>query len=181
MKSGKSKVFDNAMVREVLTDGNGKATGVVYIDKNTRREKVIHARAVVLAASACESARILLNSKTKEFPNGVANASGVVGRFLMDTVGFGLSGYVPAMKKECRTTTRTASAGRTCSCRWWKWDKHHELDFPRGYHVEIGGGYGMPGIGSFQGAARLVGMARALRNWRARSMAPRLASRDAGR
>ena len=34
---------------------------------------------------------------------------------------------------------------------WWGWDKHQKLGFPRGYHIEVGGGYGMPGIGSFQG------------------------------
>ena len=34
---------------------------------------------------------------------------------------------------------------------WWMWDRHKELNFPRGYHIECGGGYGMPGIGSFTG------------------------------
>lgn len=162
MKSGKLKVFPNAMVREVLTDGNGKATGVVYIDKNTRREKVIKARAVVLAASACESARILLNSKTKDFPNGVANGSGVVGRFLMDTVGFGLSGYVPALEGMKHYNT-DGFGGAHLYMPWWMWDKHNKLDFPRGYHIEIGGGYGMPGIGSFQGAARRAGYGKGIK------------------
>jgi len=163
MKSGKLTVFNNAMVREVLTDGNGKATGVVYIDKNTRREKVIRARAVVLAASACESARILLNSKTTEFPNGVANGSGVVGRFLMDSVGFGLSGNVPALEGMKHYNTDGAG-GAHLYMPWWLWDKHGKLDFPRGYHIEIGGGYGMPGIGSFQGAARRAGYGQGIKD-----------------
>ncbi len=34
---------------------------------------------------------------------------------------------------------------------WWGWDKQQELGFPRGYHIEVGGGYGMPGVGSFTG------------------------------
>src|SRR4051794_13078772 len=54
MKTGRLKVFDLAMAREVIMDVNGKAKGVLYIDKRTRSEKTIYAKAVVLAASACE-------------------------------------------------------------------------------------------------------------------------------
>ncbi len=156
MKTGRLKVFDMAMAREVLTDNNGKATGVLYIDKRTRTEHVIRARVVILAASACESTRILLNSKSKEFPNGLANGSGLLGRYLMDTVGFGLSGYVPAL--ECMPQYNTdGNGGAHLFMPWWLWDKHNKLDFPRGYHIEIGGGYGLPGIGSYHGAARRYG------------------------
>jgi choline dehydrogenase-like flavoprotein len=156
MKTGKLKLFTDAMVREVTTDGSGKATGVIYIDKATRTEKMIRARVVILAASACESSRILLNSKTKEFPNGVANSSGLVGRYLMDTVGFGLSGYVPALEGMPHYDTE-GYGGAHLYMPWWLWDKHDKLDFPRGYHIEIGGGYGMPGVGSYHGAARRYG------------------------
>ncbi|MBS1826433.1 MAG: GMC family oxidoreductase [Acidobacteria bacterium] len=162
MKSGKLKVYDNAMVREVLTDGNGKATGVVFVDKRTRQEKTLKARVVIVAASACESARILLNSKTKEFPNGVANGSGLVGRYLMDTVGFGLSGYVPAFEGMPHYDTE-GYGGAHLYMPWWMWDKHDQLDFPRGYHIEIGGGYGMPGVGSFHGAARTYGYGKKMK------------------
>ncbi|MFN7938825.1 MAG: GMC family oxidoreductase [Bryobacteraceae bacterium] len=162
MKSGKLKVYDNAMVREVLTDGSGKATGVVFVDKRTRQEKILKARVVILAASACESARILLNSKTKEFPNGVANGSGLVGRYLMDTVGFGLSGYVPALEGMPHYDTE-GYGGAHLYMPWWMWDKHDQLDFPRGYHIEIGGGYGMPGVGSYHGAARTYGYGKKMK------------------
>jgi choline dehydrogenase-like flavoprotein len=156
MKTGRLTVFDLAMAREVMTDGNGRATGVLYIDKRTRQEKVVRARAVVLAASACESVRILLNSKSKEFPNGLANGSGLVGRYLMDTVGFGLSGYVPALEGMPKYDT-DGYGGAHLFMPWWLWDKHEQLDFPRGYHIEIGGGYGLPGVGSYHGAARRYG------------------------
>ena len=98
LETGKLTIFDNSMAREILTDDEGKVTGVSYIDKTTREEKKIHCRVLVLAASACESARLLLNSKSSRFPQGLANDSGVVGRFLMDTVGLGVSGYVPALE-----------------------------------------------------------------------------------
>ncbi len=156
MKTGRLKVFDNAMVREVLTNGNGKATGVVYIDKRTREERTIRAKVVVLAASACESTRILLNSKTQEFPNGLGNGSGLLGRYLMDTVGFGLSGHIPALEGMPKYDT-DGYGGAHLFMPWWLWDKHDKLDFPRGYHIEIGGGYGLPGVGSYHGAARANG------------------------
>ena len=57
LKSGKLKIFPNAMARELVTDGAGKVKAVSYIDKTTRTEQQIRCRTVVLAASACESAR----------------------------------------------------------------------------------------------------------------------------
>ena len=70
MKTGKLTLLTGAMAREVLVGPDGKATGVSYIDKTTKSEKRISARSVVLAASACESARLLLNSKSNCFPMG---------------------------------------------------------------------------------------------------------------
>jgi choline dehydrogenase-like flavoprotein len=58
------------MAREVTVDDTGLATGVTYIDKATKRDNHVRARIVVPAASACESARILLNSKSSKFPQG---------------------------------------------------------------------------------------------------------------
>jgi len=98
MKTGKLTIFDNAMAREIITDNDGKATAGSYIDKRARAERRIYGRIIVVAASTCESARLLLNSQSSRFPRGLANDSGVVGRFLMDTVGFSLWGYVPALE-----------------------------------------------------------------------------------
>src|SRR5207247_4080368 len=58
------RIITNAMAREVTTDENGLATGVSYIDRSDRRDYAVRARIVVLAPSACESARMLLNSKS---------------------------------------------------------------------------------------------------------------------
>ena len=81
------------MARELMTDDTGKVTAVSYIDKTTGTEKQVRCRTVVLAASACESARLLLNSKSPRHPQGLANSSGKVGRYLMDTVGSSLSAH----------------------------------------------------------------------------------------
>jgi choline dehydrogenase-like flavoprotein len=52
---------------------------------------------VVLAASACESARLLLNSTSRQHPNGLANSSGAVGRYLMDSTGSTIMGVAPQL------------------------------------------------------------------------------------
>lgn len=152
MKTGKLKVFPNAMARELITEGGNKVTAVSYVDTQTRVEQQIRCRAVVVAASACESARLLLNSKGRGYTNGLANSSGVVGKYLTDTVGYGLTGHVPALEGMPRHDT-DGFGGMHVYIPWWEFDKPNK-DFPRGYHVEIGGGYGMPGVGSFHGACR---------------------------
>jgi choline dehydrogenase-like flavoprotein len=163
LETGLLQIVDQAMAREIVTDGNGKATEVIYIDKRTGGERRIRCRVLVLAASACESARILLNSKNEEFPDGVANSSGVVGRNLMDTVGYGLSARVPALEGMPRYNSDGAG-GAHLYMPWWGWEQQEALGFPRGYHIEMGGGYGMPGIGSFGRVARAAGYGAALKD-----------------
>ncbi len=156
LESGRLKLITDAMAREVSVDSNGKPDGVIYIDRNTRAEHKVRAKAVILAASSCESSRILLNSKSKYHPNGLANSSGQVGRNLMDTVGFGLSGYVPALEGMPKYNT-DGFGGSHLYAPWWGYDDHQKLGFPRGYHIEFGGGFGMPGPGSYHGLARKYG------------------------
>ncbi len=156
LETGRLQVIDRAMAREIVTDGSGKVTEVVYVDTRTGEERRLRCRLLVLAASACESARLLLNSKTSEFPNGVANSSGVVGKFLMDTVGYGVSAQVPAFEGMPRYNSDGAG-GAHLYMPWWGWENQEGLGFPRGYHIEIGGGYNMPGIGSFGRLARESG------------------------
>lgn len=150
MKTGRVTLITNAMARELITDSDGKVTAVSYIDKATRTERQIKCRTVVLAASCCESTRLLLNSKGPGHTNGLANSSGVVGHYLTDNTGFGLGASIPALRGLPRYNS-DGMGGAHLYMPWWLWDK--KTDFPRGYHIEIGGGYGMPGIGSFSGLA----------------------------
>lgn len=152
LKTGKLTLITEAMARELIANAEGRVTAVSYIDKRTRSERQIRCRTVVLAASACESARILLNSRSPRFPTGLANSSGVIGRFLTDTVGFSVTGHVPALENLPRHDC-DGFGGMHMYVPWWLWDKKNR-EFPRGYHIEIGGGFGMPGIGSFHGACR---------------------------
>jgi choline dehydrogenase-like flavoprotein len=163
MKTGKLTILTGAMARELITDASGKVTAVSYVDKATRTEKQVRCRAVVVATSACESARLLLNSKSSRFPNGVGNSSGVVGRYLTDTVGYSLSGHVPALEGLPRHNS-DGIGGMHVYVPWWLYDDKTK-NFPRGYHIEIGGGFGMPELGTFSGVcARYQGYGKKLKD-----------------
>jgi choline dehydrogenase-like flavoprotein len=157
LATGNLTIVTNAMVRQVTVDARGRATGVQYIDRVTRQDRRAEARVVVLAASACESARILLNSKSSSFPDGLANSSGLVGRYLMDTVGAGLSGQIPALENVPPHNEDGASAIHMY-IPWWLYGEQAagRMSFPRGYHVEFSGGRRMPGAGAFGGLERLT-------------------------
>jgi choline dehydrogenase-like flavoprotein len=141
LKTGKLTIIANAMAREVLTNAEGLATGVSYIDANKNSEHQVRAKAVVLAASCCESARLLLNSKSTRHPNGLANSSGVVGKYLTDSTGLNVSGFVPKLQDVPRYNA-DGVGGMHMYVPWWGDNK--KLGFPRGYHIELGGGFGMP-------------------------------------
>ena len=68
LATGNIDIYPNAMAREVLTDSEGKATGVSYINKEDLLEYQVTGKVIVLAASACESSRLLLNSKSARHP-----------------------------------------------------------------------------------------------------------------
>jgi choline dehydrogenase-like flavoprotein len=141
-------IVDNAMAREVTVDDSGLATGVSYIDKTTARENHVRARIVVVAASACESARLLLNSKSSKFPQGLGNSSGNVGKYLTDTTGLSVSGFVPKLMNGVKHN-EDGTGGMHVFMPWWLDNK--KLDFPRGYHIEPSGGRRMPMFGFMGG------------------------------
>ena len=152
MKTGRVNLINDAMVRELITDDSGKVTAVSYIDKTTRTEKQVRCRAVVLAASACESARILLNSKSSRHRNGLSNGSGAVGRYLTDSVAHTVTAHVPALEGMPIHNSDGMSVFHVY-VPWWEFDKSNK-DFPRGYHIEVGGGFRMPSIGAFNNVCR---------------------------
>ena len=144
LATGKLQIVTSAMAREITVDESGLATGVAYIDKSSMRENHVRARIVVLAASACESARILLNSKSSRFPHGLGNSTGNVGKYLTDSTGTGVTGFIPKMMDNV-PHNEDGVGGAHLYMPWWLDNK--TLDFPRGYHIEIGGGRRMPGAG----------------------------------
>ena len=151
LKTGRLRLITNAMAREVMTGPDGRATGVAYIDKTTGQDREVRARVVVLAASACESARILMNSKSPRHPDGIANQSGMLGKGLTDTTGTDVAGFVPRLVDVPRHNADGVGGGHILM-PWWLDNK--KLDFPRGYHIEVWGGLGMPSYGFMGGIQR---------------------------
>jgi choline dehydrogenase-like flavoprotein len=149
--TGRFTLIPNAMAREIVVNQDGKAQAVSYIDKTTRQEMRVQARAFVVAASACETARLLLNSRSTLFPDGLANSSGVVGRYLTDSVGSSVTGYFPQMA-EVPAHNHDGVGGMHLYMPWWRSEQKN--DFPRGYHIEFGGGRHMPGVGMFDGVIK---------------------------
>jgi choline dehydrogenase-like flavoprotein len=144
MKTGNLDVITNAMAREVLTTKEGLAAGVSYVNKDDLREYELRAKVVILAASACESARLLLNSKSEAHPSGLANSSQVVGKYLHDSTGVSMQGYLPRLFDRKRYN-EDGVGGMHLYTPWWLDNK--KLDFPRGYHIEYWGGMDMPSYG----------------------------------
>ncbi|MGE5326772.1 MAG: GMC family oxidoreductase, partial [Deltaproteobacteria bacterium] len=81
-KTGRCEIRPECYVRKIETDDSGRATGAIYFDRN-RREVFQRAKAIFLCANGVESAKLLLISKSKRFPQGLANSSGLVGTHLM--------------------------------------------------------------------------------------------------
>ncbi len=158
MKTGNLEVRTGAMVREVLVGADGLASGVSYVDTKTRREVTVRAKIVVLAASCCETARIMLNSKSSAFPDGIANSTGLVGKYIMDTVGSSVSGYLPVLQ-DLPPFNEDGVGGMHMYMPWWlyKDQKAEKMPFARGYHIEIGGGRGMPEAGILGGSHNILG------------------------
>ncbi len=98
--TGNLELRPNSTVAEVTVDPNtGLASGVRVIDSVTREVHTFTARVVVLAASTLESTRLLLNSKSRQHPNGIANASDVVGRYFCEHImGPGARGFLPMLR-----------------------------------------------------------------------------------
>ncbi len=144
LKTGNVDVIVSAMAREVLTNDEGLDIGVSYVDKGDLQEYQVFGRTVVLAASACESARLLLNSKSPRHPNGLANGSGVVGKYLHDSTGAAMGGILPQLFGRKRYN-EDGVGGMHVYSPWWGDNK--KLDFPRGYHIEYWGGMSQPAYG----------------------------------
>jgi choline dehydrogenase-like flavoprotein len=154
LATGRLKIVTGAMAREVLTNDQGLATAVSYVDTTTGREEQVRAKVVVLAASACETARLLLNSKSPRHPDGLANSSGAVGRYLTDTTGTSVEGHIPALER-LPPYNEDGAGGMHVYMPWWL--DNRKLDFPRGYHIEPWGGRDMPSYGFMSGIHKFTG------------------------
>src|SRR6201989_2609339 len=121
-------------VREIVTNDEGMASGVIYYDKDGV-EQFQAAEVVVIACNGIGTPRLLLNSASDRFPNGLANSSGLVGKTLMFHPYSQVYGYV-----EERTDSNRAPP----TCLWSKefYETDPSRDFVRGYTFQFGRGVG---------------------------------------
>jgi choline dehydrogenase-like flavoprotein len=137
MKTGNLTLLPDSVVESIeYSDKLKRASGVRVIDANTGVKKVYRSRLVFLCASTIASAHILLNSKSEAFPTGLANSSGVVGRYLMDhAMGPGAMGTIPGFKDYVEFGNRPTGAYIP---RFRNLDKQDaELPFSRGYGYQV--------------------------------------------
>jgi choline dehydrogenase-like flavoprotein len=136
-------LLTNAVVREVLVDESGMAKGVAYVDRVSKKEIEVYAKVVVLAASCVETAHIMLNSKSRHWPDGIANSSGQLGRNLCDQLyGCPAYGYLPRLLGQPATPDNIADSTVGWMPRWQNLKNPREEKFIRGYSVYVGGGCG---------------------------------------
>jgi choline dehydrogenase-like flavoprotein len=119
----------------------------------------VRGKVIVLAASSCETVRLLLNSRNAQFPDGVGNCSGHVGKYLMDTVMSDVTGFFPSLM-DLPPHNEDGVGGMHLYMPWWNCKKQAAggMPFSRGYHIEFGGGrQGMPMAGFLGGSQRFLG------------------------
>jgi choline dehydrogenase-like flavoprotein len=142
MRTGRLTLRPDSVVREITVDRNGRPNGVSFIDRSTKAEYSAKARVVVLGASALESTRILLNSRSRFWPNGLANSSGVLGRYLMDNIGGpDVTGYLPQLRDRTPVDEDGKAGGVDIVAYRNINDRHSK--FIRSYVHEGGSGAGM--------------------------------------
>jgi choline dehydrogenase-like flavoprotein len=134
-RTGRLTLVSDAVVSHVLMNRHGQAEGVHYIDRGTHQHREAYGRVVVLAAAALESTRILLNSRSPLFPQGVGNQEGVLGHYLMDhfTVE-GAGGMMPSLR-----SSKREPVGRPCGFIIPKYVNvgiNHNSNFLRGYRFD---------------------------------------------
>jgi choline dehydrogenase-like flavoprotein len=104
--TGRCEIRPNSYVARVEVGRDGRATGVAYFDAQ-KRMQLQRAKAVVLCANGSETPRLLLNSASSRFPNGLANSSGVVGKYLMFNTYFGANAQFEHPLNEYKSVQNT--------------------------------------------------------------------------
>jgi choline dehydrogenase-like flavoprotein len=104
--TGKCEIRPESYVARVETNDAGRATGVSYFDAQ-KRMHLQRAKAVVLCANGAETPRLLLNSHSNRFPDGLANSSGMVGKHLMFNTYFGVHAQFEQPLNEFKSVQNT--------------------------------------------------------------------------
>lgn len=155
LETGKLEIRSNAVVARILVDDKGLANGVQYFDRETGAERQVRGRVIVLGASAVDSTRILLNSRSSAHPNGLGNGSDVVGRYLCEQIRFHVRGYFPVLEGT-KTLNDRGIGGEHVYMPRFNHRGGHRRDYLRGFGAQFwntGAGSG----GTHALAARIPG------------------------
>ncbi len=157
MQTRKLEIRSNAVAARVLVDDKGLANGVQYFDRATGREQQVLGKVVIVAASCVDSTRILLNSTSEKFPNGIGNGSDVIGRHLCEQIRLNVKGFMPSLFGQAIVRDYGAGGEHSYMPRF-NHRPGHKRDYLRGFGMQFwntgssGGGVGfygasMPGFG----------------------------------
>ncbi len=125
----------------MLTDKEGRAKSVLFVDRLTRELEEAYGKVIVLGASCLETTRILLNSKNEEYPNGLANSSGVLGKYFCEQIMAGdILGLIPTLKGNQNRAGDARPEGGGIYVPRFRNLKDKQRNFVRGYGFEGGGG-----------------------------------------
>ena len=163
-KTGRMELRPNAIVRQVIIDpASGKASGVSYLDAETKQLRTVSANVVVICASTIESVRLLLNSACAKHPNGLGNSSGLLGRYFMDQIPCLVFGSVPGNDgfELVDGTSPADNHGGIYIPRFQNLDRSDYPAFARGFNVQgiAGRGYvpeGHPALFGFMGQGEML-------------------------
>ena len=153
IKTGRFTIRPHSVVHSLIFDpATRRVTGVRVLDGQTKASMEFKARIIFVCASTLETTRILFNSATAEFPNGLANSSGELGHNLMDHhMGAGATGAMPGHEDKVPFGNRPNGI----YIPRFRNVKTKQPDFLRGYGYQGGGGrdgwgrgLNQPGLGA---------------------------------
>jgi choline dehydrogenase-like flavoprotein len=155
LETGRLEIRSNAVVARILTDENGRANGVQYFDRHSGAERQVRGNVIVLGASAVDSTRILLNSRSSTHPNGIGNSSDVIGRYLCEQIRFHVRGYFPELEG-MPTPNDRGIGGEHVYLRRFNHLDGHRRDYLRGFGAQFWG-TGAPSGGAHGLSSRIPG------------------------
>ncbi len=140
-KTGNLTLRPNAVAWKVLMDKAGKARSVLFVDRVTREPQEVFGKVIVLGAGCLESTRILLNSRNEAYPDGLANSSGVLGKYFCEQIMAGsILGVVPKLRGRRSPADDARPNGTGIYITRFRNLSDQSSKFIRGYGFEGGGG-----------------------------------------
>ena len=139
--TGNLTLRPNAVAWQVLTDREGRARSVLFLDRLTRQPQEAFGKVIVLGAGCLESTRILLNSKDSDHPGGLGNSSGALGHYFCEQIMAGdILGVMPQLRGRRAFADDARPDGSEIYIPRFRNLKDRSPHFIRGFGFEGGGG-----------------------------------------